>query len=121
MARFRAQLRERGLPDAETVRRMADGDRTHYVGMVICRQRPDTRTGVTFFTLEDETGFTNLVVWRPIFDRHAPLAKTARLLGVTGRVQSSDGVVHLVAEHLWEPGLAELVEAEATPRSRDFH
>ncbi|MFW5920860.1 MAG: OB-fold nucleic acid binding domain-containing protein, partial [Polyangiales bacterium] len=120
MARFRGVLRDRGLPDSATLSAMPDGARTDYVGMVICRQQPGTESGVTFFTLEDETGFANLVVWRPVFERHAPLAKSARLLGISGRVQSADGVVHLVAERLWEPQLPD-GDATAAPRSRDFH
>jgi error-prone DNA polymerase len=86
--------------------------------MVICRQRPGTASGVTFFTLEDETGFVNVVVWKQVFDRHAALAKTAALLGVTGEIQKADGVIHLIAKSLWTPDVA---LAEQTHRSRDFH
>ena len=32
-------------------------------GLVTCRQRPMTAAGVTFLTLEDESGFINVVVW----------------------------------------------------------
>ena len=45
----------------------------------------------------------NLVVWRQVFERYAILARTALLLGVSGKVQSESGVVHLIAEELWEP------------------
>ena len=100
---IRAELRRRRLPTAEQVRHLPDGRRTRYVGMVICRQRPGTASGVTFYTLEDETGFVNLVVWRQVFERHRVLAKTAVLLGVTGKIQSRHGVVHLVADALWDP------------------
>jgi hypothetical protein len=31
------------------------------------------------------------------------LAKTVSFLGISGTIQAEDGVVHLVAEHLWEP------------------
>jgi error-prone DNA polymerase len=54
-------------------------------------------------TLEDETGFVNLVIWESVFARHDVLAKTASFLGVTGKLQSQAGVVHLVAERLWAP------------------
>jgi error-prone DNA polymerase len=46
------------------------------------------------------------------------LAKTLALMGVTGRIQSEDGVVHLVVDEVWEPRLE---EAPALARSRDFH
>jgi error-prone DNA polymerase len=84
---------------------------------VICRQRPGTASGVTFMTLEDETGFVNLVVWTKVFEQYMVLAKTASFLGVTGKVQAKDGVVHLIAEQLWEP----LLDAPAALASRDFH
>ena len=118
MRGLRQALRSRGIPDATTVHRHEHGDELRYVGMVICRQRPGTASGVTFFTLEDETGFVNVVVWKRVFDRHAALAKTAALLGVTGEIQKADGVIHLIAKSLWVPDVA---LAEQTHRSRDFH
>ena len=118
MRGLRHALRSRGIPDAASVRARNHGDELRYVGMVICRQRPGTASGVTFFTLEDESGFVNVVVWKRVFDRHAALAKTASLLGVTGEIQKADGVVHLVAKALWVP---DITLAEQTHRSRDFH
>jgi error-prone DNA polymerase len=115
---LRAGLRRRRVPTAEQLSRLGDGQRTTYVGVVICRQRPATASGVTFMTLEDETGFVNLVVWRDVFERHATVAKTATLLEVRGTVQRTEGVVHLIAASLHQPELE--WEAQGT-RSRDFH
>jgi len=69
-------------------------------------------------TLEDETGFVNVVIWESVFQRYTILAKTVRFLGITGTLQVEDGVVHLIAEKLWEPR-AELKPSAAS--SRDFH
>jgi error-prone DNA polymerase len=118
MRGLRHALGLRDIPEATRVHGRAHGDELDYVGMVICRQRPGTASGVTFFTLEDETGFVNVVVWKQVFDRHAALAKTATLLGVTGEIQRADGVIHLIAKSLWAPDVA---LAEQTHRSRDFH
>jgi len=118
MRGLRHALRSRSIPEATAVHGSAHGDELDYVGMVICRQRPGTASGVTFFTLEDETGFVNVVVWKQVFDRHAALAKTAALLGVTGEIQKADGVIHLIAKSLWAPDVA---LADQTHRSRDFH
>jgi error-prone DNA polymerase len=118
MQGLRHTLRSRGIPEATRVHSRAHGDELDYVGMVICRQRPGTASGVTFFTLEDETGFVNVVVWKQVFDRHAALAKTAALLGVSGEIQKADGVIHLIAKSLWAPDVS---LAEQTHRSRDFH
>jgi len=118
MRGLRHALHSRGIPEATNVHARAHGEELEYVGMVICRQRPGTASGVTFFTLEDETGFVNVVVWKEVFDRHAALAKTAALLGVTGEIQKADGVIHVIAKSLWAP---DLTLATPTHRSRDFH
>jgi len=115
---MRPSLIRRGLPDASTVAEMKNGAKVRYAGLVICRQRPGTAGGVVFMTLEDETGFVNVVVWESVFQRYSVLAKTASFLGITGKLQVEDGVVHLVAEELWEPKM-ELKPASAG--SRDFH
>ena len=115
---LREELNRRRLPDAEAVRRMPNGRRTQYAGMVICRQRPGTAKGVVFMTLEDETGFVNLVVWQKVYEKFRIVAKTAPFLGVTGKVQSEKGVVHLVADKLWIP---DLTVQPQTGKSRDFH
>jgi error-prone DNA polymerase len=115
---LRPALAAQSLPDARAVAQMAHGRRTKYAGLVICRQRPGTAGGVVFMTLEDETGFVNVVVWESVFQRYALLAKTANFLGVTGTLQVEDNVVHLVAEQLWQPVLDR--KPIALP-SRDFH
>ncbi len=117
LAPLRDELRHLGLPPACEVTKKRDGQRTRYAGLVICRQRPGTAKGVTFLTLEDETGFVNVVVWQKLFDRFALILKTAVFLGVTGKLQRQDGVVHVIAESLWEPNVT---TQPATGGSRDF-
>ena len=58
-----------------------------YAGIVICRQRPGTASGVVFMTLEDETGFVNLVLWPDVFEKFGVIGRTTSFLGVTGKVQ----------------------------------
>ena len=118
LAPLRDALTSRKLPDARTVAAMPNGRRVRYAGIVICRQRPATAASVTFMTLEDETGFVNVVVWKQVFDDHAVLARTASFLGVTGKLQCESGVVHIVAEALWAPAIPARPPAA---RSRDFH
>ncbi len=114
----REELRSLGFPDAKTVARTPNGRRVSYAGIVINRQRPSTAKGVVFMTLEDETGFVNIVIWKDVFQKHMVIAKTASFLGVSGRVQSESGVVHLVAESLWDPRTR---RKPAKRGSRDFH
>jgi error-prone DNA polymerase len=115
---IRASLTRQGLPDALTVASMKNGENVRYAGLVICRQRPGTAGGVVFMTLEDETGFVNVVVWESIFQRYSDLEKTLGFLGITGTLQVEDNVVHLVAEKFWEPTVG--LKPTGAP-SRDFH
>ncbi len=107
-------------------------------GIVLIRQRPGTAKGVVFVTLEDETGISNVIVWRDVFEANRRVAMTARFLAVRGRLQREGLVVHVVAESFLDlsPELARLREGFAMPRdhslvgegsmralvkSRDFH
>lgn len=118
LAELREALHAQRLPTARALSQMPNGRRTKYAGLVICRQRPGTASGVVFMTLEDETGFVNLVVWPKVFEAHNIIARTTSFLGVTGKIQSKEGVVHLVAESLWVPRLR---DAPQEVRSRNFH
>ena len=118
LAPLREELRANHWPDARTVSRGRDGQRLEYVGIVICRQQPGTAAGVVFMTLEDETGFVNLVVWKQVFADFAHVIRTTSLLGITGRLQVQEGIVHLIAERVWVPQLSCAV---ADVESRDFH
>ena len=58
-----------------------------------------------------------MVVWESVFQRYAVLAKTLSFLGISGKLQVEDGVVHLVAETLWKPEIE--LKPSGAP-SRDF-
>ena len=118
LAPLRAELRARRLPDARTVAAGTPGARIDFVGVVICRQRPGTAAGVVFMTLEDETGLVNAIVWPRVFAAYEELARTARVVGVSGTLQVQEKVVHVVADKLWDPELSRPVP---TAESHDFH
>jgi error-prone DNA polymerase len=104
--------------DAEGVNGLRHGDFVRTVGLVINRQRPSTAKGVIFMTLEDETGFINLVLWPWVVERERLVTMRARLLGVTGVVEREGGVIHVVAARLEDH--TRLLGRLQT-RSRDFH
>jgi error-prone DNA polymerase len=70
------------------------------VGIVTSRQRPQTAAGVTFLTLEDESGFVNVVVWPSLGEKQRLIVRRSVLIGVVGHLQKSDGVIHLIAKEL---------------------
>src|SRR5690606_31695862 len=114
LALLRTRLDALGVVPAAGVHALEAGTRVHSAGIVITRQRPSSASGVVFVTLEDETGFLNLIVWANVADRERRALLGARLLGVTGRIQKEGEVVHLVAERLLDySGLIGDLAAEA--------
>jgi len=94
------------------------GSTARTAGLVTCRQRPDTASGVVFVTLEDESGCVNVVVWHDLAERQREELLGARLMGVEGVIERDGRVVHLVARRLEDHSrfLGRLAVA-----SRDFH
>ncbi|MDV6168131.1 error-prone DNA polymerase [Flavobacterium sp. DG1-102-2] len=76
---------------------MKNGDIVAVAGLVTVRQRPGTAKGVIFVTIEDETGFANLVVWGKVFETYRRDIVQARLLMVQGKVQIEGEVIHIIA------------------------
>jgi error-prone DNA polymerase len=96
--RFRA---EHWLSAGEATARR-DGARARTAGIVLVRQRPGNGNAI-FITLEDETGVVNLVLWARTFETYRRQVMGARLLAVEGKIQRSpEGVVHLMAERLFD-------------------
>jgi error-prone DNA polymerase len=99
---LRAELSAGGLVEAGRLPALKSGRKVTVAGLVLVRQRPGTAQGVIFATLEDETGVANVIIWPKIFERHRAIVLGARLLKVTGRLQSEQGVIHVVADRLYD-------------------
>src|SRR5690606_29479247 len=78
-------------------------------GVVTCRQRPGTASGVTFITLEDESGLINVVIWQQTARAFRQAFLTAQLLKVKGVVEIHGDVIHVIAGHL-EDGTEQLAK-----------
>lgn len=87
-------------------------------GLVTCRQRPGTASGVLFLTLEDETGNSNIVVWESTQKRFRKELMSAQLLLVKGTLETKDNVIHIIAGALVDY-TSELQTLSV--QSRDFH
>ncbi len=111
---MRDQLTAMGIAKAERLSGWPDGRPIRIAGLVLVRQRPSSAKGVIFATLEDETGIANVIVWPKVFERYRPIVIGARFIAVTGRVQSGQGVIHVVADALDDltPLLASLSDDE---------
>ena len=118
LALLRPRLEKLGLIASTKMHQLPHGSATRVAGLVTCRQRPDTASGVVFVTLEDESGTMNIVVWNRLVESQRRELLGARLLGVQGSIERDGEVVHLVARRLVDYS-ALLGPLETA--SRDFH
>jgi error-prone DNA polymerase len=87
------QLRILSTKDLTTVH---DGDQVKVAGLVLVRQRPGTAGGVCFMTIEDESGYANLVVFQNLFDKYRKEILQSRLIMVEGKLQRDGEVIHVI-------------------------
>jgi len=97
---------------------MRNGERINVAGLVITKQRPGTASGVTFVTLEDDTGQINLIIWKKIAEEYRSILLNARLLGIAGELQIEGKVIHVIARQLFDH--TDMLGGLSL-RSRDFH
>ena len=118
LALLREKLKKKNMRTATEISTARHGQLIRTAGIVTCRQRPATASGVIFVTLEDETGHVNLVVWSDLAERLRRELLGARLLAVSGQVQKEGLVVHVLARKLED--LSPMLGRLATS-SHDFH
>ncbi|PRN02554.1 error-prone DNA polymerase [Pseudomonas sp. LLC-1] len=118
LALLRSRLRALGCRSSSELQGVAHGDTIAVAGLVVGRQRPQTASGVTFVTLEDEHGMVNVVVWRELAERQRRALVGSQLLKVSGRLEQEEGVRHLIARRLED--VSPLLQG-LDVRSRDFH
>jgi error-prone DNA polymerase len=115
---IRKNLQARRVRRASEMENMRNGAWLRHAGLVTVRQRPQTASGITFVTLEDETGQVNVIVRPKVAEACRQALLDAVLLAVDGQWQSIDGVRHLVANRLHD--FSDLLPALGSV-SRDFH
>lgn len=115
-ARLSRLAQEQGLKTPDRVRLPVQ-----VIGLIVNRQAPKTKTGVTFVTLEDETGNINVVVWRAQALAFMRTLTTEQLVKVTGLLEKAwdNDVLHVIAQRL--EGVNDVAEEGPDIRSRDYH
>ncbi len=118
MALLRDRLTSSGILTSGELPGITHGREVRTAGIVLMRQRPQSANGVTFLTLEDETGQVNVIVWERVGTEQRAALVESRLVEVHGELQRQDGIQHVIAKRLIDRSvwLGELVT-----RSRDFH
>jgi error-prone DNA polymerase len=101
---------------------LPQGRRASAAGLVICRQRPGTASGVVFITMEDEHSFVNLIVYSRVFEAFRHVATTSPLLVAHGIIEREGAVVYLVVQRL-EPLVTSALgtRLDGLSASRDLH
>jgi len=117
LALLRDHLSRRRYLQSRDLPRLPSGRQVRIAGLVITKQRPGTASGVTFVTLEDESGHTNLIVWKAIAESQRSVLLNAQLMGVEGELQIEGKVIHVIARRLLDH--SDLL-GELRVRSRDF-
>jgi error-prone DNA polymerase len=97
---LRELLNKQAVVPASSLHSLKANRRYRVAGLVLLRQRPGTAKGITFMTLEDETGTVNLIVRPDVWERYRRAASQARALVVTGVLQKQEGVIHVIVHQL---------------------
>jgi error-prone DNA polymerase len=118
LALLRPRLARMRFTTADELKQLPGGSPARAAGIVTGRQRPGTASGTVFVTLEDETGYVNVIVWPDLIDRQRRELLGARLMGVEGVLEREGEVMHLIARRLSDH--SGLLGRLAT-QSRDFH
>ena len=104
---------------AKDLRHVPHGRFVRLAGLVTNRQRPGTASGVLFMTLEDETGNSNIIVWRKLQDTYRKVLLASSLVMLKGTVEKTpEGIIHVIAGHIED--VSEHLQQLNVP-SRDFH
>ncbi|MBK8253347.1 MAG: error-prone DNA polymerase [Polyangiaceae bacterium] len=119
MKHMRAALNKQRVKRAEDLKSMSAGTRVRVAGLVIGRQRPETASGVTFMTLEDETGMINLIVHKKVFDAQFQVARHSSMVMVSGKIERAGDVIHVLARQFERISLPSGEHIE--PVARNFH
>jgi error-prone DNA polymerase len=114
----RARLEALGIVPASGLPTYPADRHVRVAGIVLVRQRPSTAKGITFVTLEDETGTVNLIIRQDVWQRFYRVARTAAGYLASGRLQRQEGVIHVLVSKLED--LGESLHGLKS-QSRDFH
>jgi error-prone DNA polymerase len=118
LALLRDKLARRGVLPTQELWDQPDGNLVVTAGLVISRQRPGSAGGVIFVTMEDETGYVNLIVWNNVAVAQRAALLESRLLEVHGKLQREGDVQHVIARRL--TNLSAML-GDLTVTARNFH
>jgi len=114
---YREQLDQLDVVPSEALTSYPENQMVKVAGIILIRQRPSTAKGITFVTIEDETGQANLVVHTQIWRKFDQVARLATAFIAEGKLERSQGVIHIVVRRLQD--LTDTMN-QLRSQSRDF-
>jgi len=97
---WRNVLDQQNVLRAEQLVDCPDNRYVRVAGLVLLRQRPSTAKGITFVTIEDETGTINLVLRQQVWERYYRIARRSNAWLVHGTLENRNQVQHVVVHRL---------------------
>jgi error-prone DNA polymerase len=113
----RPELNKKRCVTAAQLPELRDGRHVRVAGLVLMRQRPSTAKGITFVTVEDETGSINLVMFAKVWERFFKIAQTSNAWLIDGKLENRKGVIHVIVGRITD--LSQEVDG-LTLKTRDF-
>lgn len=114
---YRGKLSQLRVTPANELANVSNGRFIRVAGLILLRQRPGTAKGITFVTMEDETGSINLVIRPETWKQYYLLCKQSNAWLVHGILENRQGVIHVLV------GRVEDLQTVIRPldiQSRDF-
>src|SRR6185369_834244 len=98
---IREKLEQLHVISTNALSKMKDGALVKIAGLVLVRQRPGTASGICFMTIEDETGFANLVIFEKLFEQYRKEVLQSKLIMVEGKLQIEGEVIHVIVKRCY--------------------
>jgi error-prone DNA polymerase len=114
---FREELKSLRVTPAKRLLDMPDGRFLRVAGIILLRQRPSTAKGITFVTMEDETGIVNLVVKQQIWEQFYTVARKSAAWLAHGRLERREKVIHVLVSRIEDMSVK---IGDLRTKSRDF-
>ncbi len=99
---IREKLEQLHVVSTKQLFTLKDGASVKVAGLVLVRQRPGTAGGICFMTIEDETGFANLVIFQSLFETFRKEILQSKLIMVEGKVQIEGEVIHVIVKRCYD-------------------
>lgn len=100
---LREEINQGGILRSDEIMNLPSGKYVRFLGLSVCKQRPETAKGFCFITLEDEKGMVNVIVKPRIYERFREVIRLESIILVEGEVERRNGIVNIMAERILSP------------------